>query len=129
MVSMYDPDLGKALDEFSKSMPELMAAVGMTPGADTMIGFLSAYLYGFILLVFPMVFSILTANRLVARYVERGSMAYLLAAPVNRIKVVFTQFKVLGTGIFALVAYATGVGILTSNILFPGELPLKEFLF
>ena len=52
----------------------------MTAGAADLLGFMISYLYGFILLVFPMVFCILRANGLVAKYVDRGSMACLLAA-------------------------------------------------
>ena len=38
-------------------------------------------LYGFLLVVFPMVFLILLANRLLTRYLDRGSIAFLLATP------------------------------------------------
>lgn len=84
IISMYEPDMLKLLDSYAQAMPELMAAVGMTAGAADLLGFMISYLYGFILLVFPMVFCILRANGLVAKYVDRGSMACLLAAPVRR---------------------------------------------
>jgi ABC-2 type transport system permease protein len=80
------------------------------------------------MLVFPMVFSILCANRLIARQVDSGGMTYLLAAPVRRASVAFTQMKVLGSGIFALVAYATILGIAASAAFFPGELAAGKFL-
>ncbi len=98
-----------------------MAMVGMNPADTTLVGFMSAYLYGFIMLVFPMVFSILCANRLIAQQVDRGSMAYLLAAPVKRSSVAFTQMKVLAGGIFALVAYATVLGVVSCEAFFPGN--------
>ena len=91
IISMYEPDMLKLLDSYAQAMPELMAAVGMTPGAADLLGFMISYLYGFILLVFPMVYSILRANGLVAKYVDRGSMACLLAAPVRRRAVALTQ--------------------------------------
>ncbi len=125
---MYDPKLGSALMEFAKAMPEIMAMVGMNPSSASLVSHMSAYLYGFIMLVFPMVFSILCANRLVSRLVDRGSMAYLLAAPVERKTVVFTQIKVLCTGVFLMVFYATGLGIINCQILFPNELNLGKYL-
>jgi len=128
IISMFDPALGSALDEFAKAMPELMAMVGMNPASAELVSFLEAYLYGFIMLVFPMIFSMLSANKLIARHVDRGSMTYLLAAPVKRETVVFTQMKVMGTGIFVLVLYATLLGIVNCEISFPGELDIGKFI-
>ena len=72
-------------------MPEMMAAFGMTSIGDTLIEFLSAYLYGFLFMILPMVFSIMLANKLIMGYIDNGSMAYLLATPNTRFKIVFTQ--------------------------------------
>ena len=84
IISMYDPDLMKTLSSFAEAMPELMASVGMKADAATLIGFMVSYLYGFILLIFPMLFCILRGNALIAKYVDKGSMALLIAAPVKR---------------------------------------------
>lgn len=73
----------KMLDSFVDAMPELMAAVGMKANAADLLGFMVSYLYGFILLVFPMLFCILRGNALIAKYVDKGSMTALVAAPVN----------------------------------------------
>ena len=128
IISMYDPELMAVLDGFIEVMPEMMAAVGMRAGATTLMGFMISYLYGFILLVFPMVFCILRGNGLIAKYIDRGSMAALVAAPVKRRTIAFTQMKVLASGIFLLVAYTTVLEILISQILFPGELVVSELL-
>jgi len=128
IISMFDPALGSALDEFSKAMPELMAIVGMNPVSAELVGFLEAYLYGFIMLVFPMLFCILSANKLIARHVDRGSMTYLLSAPVKRETVAFTQMKVMVTGIIILIFYATLIGIVDCEISFPGKLDIWKFI-
>lgn len=65
IISLYDPATMAMLDGFTEAMPELMAAVGMKAGAANLLGFMISYLYGFILLVFPMVFSILRSSALV----------------------------------------------------------------
>ena len=44
IIGMFDPEMADILREFEKTMPELMAAVGMTGGTDTLIGFMSTYL-------------------------------------------------------------------------------------
>ncbi len=128
MITMFDPAMNNALDELAKMIPELMTIIGMTATSSTMIGFMSGYLYGFIMLLFPMIFSILTANQLVARHVDRGSMAYLLAAPVSRRTVVLTEMLVLITSVTALIAYATLVGVASAELMFPGELDIGLYL-
>ena len=99
IISMYDPELMKTLDGFVEVMPELMAAVGMSAGATSLLGFMISYLYGFILLIFPMVFCILRANGLIAKYVDKGSMVSLVAAPVKRRTIACTQMSVLLSGV------------------------------
>ena len=128
IISMFDPALGSVLNEFAKAMPELMDIVGMNPASAELVSFMEAYLYGFIMLVFPMLFSILSANKLIARHVDRGSMTFLLSAPVKRETVAITQMKVMVTGLFVLVLYATLLGIINCEISFPGELDIGKFI-
>lgn len=128
IIRMYDPEMMATLDSFYEVMPELMASVGMSAGATTLIGFMISYLYGFILLIFPMLFCILRGNGLVAKYTDRGSMVTLLAAPVKRRTVALTQMTVLISGIFILVLYATTLEIAIAETSFPGELVISELL-
>lgn len=128
MISMYDPALSKTLDDMLKAMPGIMTAFGMKPGNTTLTGFLNSYLYGFILIIFPMLFSILTANRLIARYVDRGAMVTLLSAPVKRGTVAFTQMKVLATGVFLLLIYVTALEVGATAAQYPGQLDVSALL-
>ncbi len=128
IISMYDPELMAILDGFVEAMPALMAAVGMRAGATSLIGFMVSYLYGFILLIFPMVFSILRGNGLIAKYVDKGSMVTLVAAPVKRRTIVMTQMFVLISGIVLLLLYTTGLELLIAQSSFPGELVVPELL-
>lgn len=128
IISMYDPEMMKTLDSFYAIMPEIMASVGMTAGSTSLIGFMISYLYGFILLIFPMVFCILRGNGLIARYTDKGSMVSLLAAPVKRRTVAATQAFVLISGILFLVIYTTGLEIVIAEIGFPNELVILELL-
>ena len=128
IISMYDPALSKTLDDMTKAMPGLMTAFGMKPGNASLTGFLSSYLYGFIMVMIPMLFTILTANRLIARYVDRGAMVTLLAAPVKRGTVAFTQMKVLATGIFLLLLFMTALEVAMASAQYPGQLDLPALL-
>lgn len=128
IIGMYDPEMMATLDKFYDVMPELMAAVGMKSGATSLIGFMVSYLYGFILLVFPMVYSILRGNGLIAKYTDSGAMAVLVATPVKRKTIVFTQLCVLLSGIILLLLYVTGLELVTANMKFAGELVTSDLI-
>ncbi|MDD3278667.1 MAG: ABC transporter permease subunit [Lachnospiraceae bacterium] len=128
IIRMYDPELIKTLDGFVEAMPEIMAAVGMSAGAASLMGFMISYLYGFILLVFPMIFYILRGNGLIAKYVDKGSMVSLVAAPVKRRTIAFTQMAVLCSGGLILLIYATGLELVVAQSSFPGELVVGDLL-
>ena len=100
----------------------------MKTGETSLLGFMISYLYGFILLVFPMIFSILRGNGLIAKYVDNGSMYSLLSSPVKREKIVLTQVLVLVSGILILVFYSTLLEIIISSIMFPHELCIPDLL-
>lgn len=124
IISMYDPEMMKTLDSFVEVMPELMASVGMKANAATLLGFMVSYLYGFILLIFPMIFCILRGNALIAKYLDKGSMASLVAAPVKRRTIALTQMNVLVSGILLLIFYSTIVELICAGSSFPGELEI-----
>ena len=91
ITAMFDPKLGESLEMMAESMPQLFAAFGMLDAGKTLTQFLSNYLYGFLYIVFPMVLIVIAATRLVARWVDTGAAAYLLAAPAGRAKIAATQ--------------------------------------
>lgn len=128
IVSMFDPKLGESLNAMAESMPQLFAAFGMNEAGATITQFISNYLYGFLLLLFPLVFIIILSNRLIARYVDSGSMAYLLATPNKRVKIALTQVVFLFVCVICLVLYVTILLIISSEAMFPGELDIPRFL-
>lgn len=128
IISMFDPKLGDSLNTMMESMPDLFAAFGMgSPGA-TLIDFLANYLYGFLFIVFPLIFIIILSNKLVAHYVDRGSMAYLLATPNKRRTIVMTQAFIMILSTFLLITYVTVLCIIVSQTMFSGELDIAKFL-
>lgn len=127
IISMYNPEMMQSLEEMRAMLPEVMSAVGMKAGANSLLGFMSSYLYGFILIIFPMVFSILRSNALVAKYVETNAMVTLLAAPIKRRTVAITQMVVLLSGIVFLIVYATALELIF-GLQFDGELEISKLL-
>ncbi len=130
IIVMYTPEMLTMFQQFSKTMPQLMSAFSMDFSADslTLLGYMVSGLYGYILVLFPMIYAIVRGNGLVARYVDRGSMASLLAAPVKRRTVALTQMMVLITGITALVVYTTALEILTIAAYAPGQADTGKLL-
>lgn len=129
IISMFDPKMEDILNQFTQAMPDLVAAVGMSGTSSTLLGFMSTYLYGMILLIFPMVYSIIRANGLIAKYVDRGSMVSLVGSPVKRTTVAFTQMTALVTGIFIIIGFSTVLEIAVAQAFFPGELDISNLLF
>ena len=128
IIGMYNETQINSLKELYNTMPELMAAFGMTGMDTTLLEFLITYLYGFLYLVLPMVITIIIANKLVARHTDKGSMAQLLASPNSRTKVVLTQIKVLLTFIFITILFITISEIIAISINFPNELDIGKLI-
>lgn len=128
MIGMYDPKLGNALETFSKSMPEIMAMVGMSGTPTTLIEFISTYLYGLIMILFPLVFGIIITLRLIVKKIDNGVMSYLLSNGINRKTVWFTQLIVIASTMLVLISYCTLLGLLCANIMFPNKLDITAYL-
>jgi len=128
IVYMYNPASGTGWDDIIKLMPAVMKAAGFTAAGNTLIGAVATGLYGMIIIMFPLVFYIILANKLVAGYVDRGSMAYLLATPNKRVKIALTQALCLWVSIGILITYATVAIIISSAIMHPGMLDIGKLV-
>jgi len=73
----------------------------------TFLGMLSSTFYTMHGVLLPLVYIIFTANGLIAAQVDRGSMAYVLSAPVRRSTLVLTQ------GLYLIVALAGMCTVIT----------------
>lgn len=129
ITGMYNPEMEEVLKEFTELFSEMMAAFGMNGNTATLLGFMSSYLYGMILLIFPMVYAIIRANGLIAKYVDRGSMSALMAAPVKRKTIAFTQMSVLYSGIFFLILYVTVLQLICCKIMYPQENIASDLIY
>jgi ABC-2 type transport system permease protein len=129
MISMYDPDNVDAMAQMYDMMPEgIMDAFGYGGVATDLVSFISLYFYGFIVLLFPLIYCIIMANRLVAAHVDRGSMAYLLSTPNTRVTIVATQALFMAGSITLLLIINAGFGLGFSEIIFPGEMDIPPYL-
>ncbi len=129
MLGMYDPDNIDAMRQMMETMPEgIMDAFGYGGNPTDLITFMALYYYGFIILMFPMIYCIILANRLVASHVDKGSMAYLLATPNTRVKIITTQAVYMALSVTLLLTINTLAGTAISEMMFPGEMDIPAFL-
>ncbi|MDF2667996.1 MAG: putative transporter permease [Paenibacillus sp.] len=88
-------------------MPEgFRAAFGVDQGMSiqSVTDLLSMQYYSMIFLILMTLFTLSLAGRMLAHFIEQGSMAYLLSVPWSRAKVVITVIAVIVTGLFLVVA-------------------------
>lgn len=122
VVSMFDPSLDDSLNAMMASMPELFAAFGMSTQATTLLDFMLNYLYGFLLTVMPFALILILINKLMIRYLDRGTMAYLLSTPHSRICIAVTLIEALVVLMFALLVLTTITELACAEMMFPTEL-------
>lgn len=129
MISMYDPDNIDAMVQMYELLPQgMIDAFGFAETPTDLVTFVALYYYGFIILLFPLIFCIILANRLVAGLVDRGSMAYLLATPHSRVKIIVTQALFMVSAVVSLLVVNMLAGLFFSEALFPEELYLGAYL-
>ncbi|MCR8642859.1 ABC transporter permease [Paenibacillus sp. N1-5-1-14] len=100
-----------AIDELVKAMPEGIARAFNLSGFGSAEAFISGEYYGLILVLILAIVCVQVSTQLMAKLVDQGSMAYLLATPTTRGKVAFSQAMVLITGLLLIMAVTTLAGI------------------
>lgn len=129
IISLYDPKSQESLNDMLQMLPkQMVSAMGFSTLGSTLIEFIASYYYGFLILLLPMIYTVIVANRSLASHVDKGSMAYLLSTPNTRRKIAWTQAFYLLVSITLLLGAVTLVGIGISQVLFPGELDISGFL-
>ncbi|MDM5316955.1 ABC transporter permease subunit [Fictibacillus sp. b24] len=120
----------KGFNDMIAALPEGMRKlIGMENGINSLSDYIAGEFYGMLFLIILMVYVILTSTRLMARLVDQGSMAYLLATPNSRLKIAVTQAAVMITGLGLIVAFTTLSGIAASEWLISGyELDVASFI-
>ncbi len=128
-IAMYDPTSAEKMQQMFEMLPEgFLKALGFDNLVAELTPYLSNYLYGFIMLIFPMIGSSVLANSLVAKHVDTGSMAYLLATPNTRVKVMITQAIYMLCALVVIFAVNVGVTILYRAGQWVGMLDIGLFM-
>ncbi|MTI46304.1 ABC transporter permease subunit [Sporosalibacterium faouarense] len=119
IISMFDPSNAESSKVFMEMMPDnFIKAFGFTIVEPGLTSFLGTTMYSMPYMIFMIIFSLITANSLIAKNVTRGSMACYLSTPVSRTKVALTNASILILGQIIMAFLLTVFSILFSIILF-----------
>jgi ABC-2 type transport system permease protein len=129
IATMYDPEAMDSMEAMLEALPpQLVEAMNFSIIAPSLLGFLAGYFYGFLILFFPLIYMVIMADRMIAKHVDNGSMAFLLSTPNSRAKIAFTQAVFLVGSLTLLIGFVTVIGILVSEAMFAGELEVGRFV-
>ena len=128
LLAMYNPALQESLISLEKSMPEVLAFFGMQDKGTTLLDFIINYLYHFVLIITPFIYSGIMCYRLVGKYYENGSMAYFLNSHYSRKQFIKTQGITFILGLTIMILFTTVLTILSCLFMFKDELDILRFL-
>ncbi|HAS72926.1 MAG TPA: hypothetical protein DCS67_02145 [Clostridiales bacterium UBA8960] len=129
MISMFNPDDMEALMQLAEAMPAgIIEAMGFSALVTDLSSYLASWLYGLLMLAFPMVYSILLGHKLICKMVDNSSFAYLLSTPHSRVKIILTQGLYALCSMLVLFILVFLVGVVTSEAMFPGHLDVAQYL-
>lgn len=97
-------------------------------GDGTLISFMSNYFYAIMAIIFPMVYSIMVGNRLIAEKIDRGTMSCLLSTPTTRLQITLSSALYFILSLIFMWIVATGVGILAAQAFQPDALDIDTFI-
>jgi ABC-2 type transport system permease protein len=123
--SVSNTDMEKLIRQLPKNLIE---AFNFTSGISSADHFVANEFYGLLYLLIMAIFAITTAVKLIAHHVDRGSMAFILAAPQSRVKVALTQAATLVFGLLLIAAIMTVGGWLVALAILGGDgIPFAPF--
>lgn len=123
IMSVFVPSTISQIAEANKD-------AGVNPLGDisTLLAFVANQYFGMFALILCIIYTIVLGNRMISGQVDRGSMAYHLAAPISRTTLTGTSAIYLVSSLAVMLAIVFGVGCGVAEIAQPGELEISAFL-
>jgi ABC-2 type transport system permease protein len=94
----------------------------------TLVGFMANSFYALMAIIFPMVYSIMVGNRMIAEKIDKGSMAGFLSTPTTRLQITFTSAVYFVLSLAVMWGIASIIGIVAANAFQPNALDVNTFL-
>ena len=95
---------------------------------NSLVGFMANSFYAIMAILFPMVYSIMVANKLIAEKVDKGGMATILSTPTKRSQITISSALYLILSLIVMWVVASLVGIIAANYFQPDALDVDKFL-
>lgn len=112
MINVFTPE----------TMTDLQSAMSGTAlkniltGNGTLIGLMSNSFYALMAIIFPMVYSIMVGNRLIAEKVDRGNMAGFLSTTTTHLQITFSSVAYFIISLAVMWGFVSIIGIIISDI-------------
>lgn len=128
IIYMYNPEMKEVMDQYTAMMGGAMSAMGMKGDTSSLVGFINAYLYGMIMMIVPFIYSLILVNKTIAKPIDTGSLASILATPHSRCSIIGTRLLggLVDLIVFMLLSMLSGLAL--SVVMFPGELELSKYI-
>lgn len=124
MSNVFTPQTVDSLQQAASNS----IAGNILKGNGTLLGFMSNSFYALMAIIFPMVYSIMVGNRMIAEKVDKGSLAGFLSTPTTRLQISVTSAIYFILSLIFMWLVASIVGIVASDAFQPGELDVDKFL-
>lgn len=124
MCNVFTPDTVNTLQQATRGT----FAAHILSGNGTLIGFMANSFYALMAIVFPMVYSIMVGNRMIAEKIDKGSMAGFLTTPITRTQITMTSALYFILSLIVMWSVASVVGIMAAQMFQPDALDFETFL-
>lgn len=124
LINVFTPETVSTLQVTAKGT----LAGNLLNGNKSLVGFMANSFYALMAIVFPMVYSIMVGNRMIAEKVDKGTMAGFLATPTTRTQITVSSALYLICSLVVMWGVTTFVGIIAANAFQPDALDVETFL-
>lgn len=124
MINVFTPE---AVTDLQTAAQGTIASHILT-GNGTLISFMSNSFYALMAIVFPMVYSIMVGNRMIAEKIDKGTMTGFLSTPVTRLQIAFSSALYFILSLAVMWGISSIAGITAANAFQPDALDIDTFL-
>ncbi len=125
VIAVFTPTNLGNLTNIAASIPGIGALLSE---ATSLLGFMSKGFYTIIGIIFPMVYSIIVGNKLIAEQVDKGGMAFYLSTPTKRTRIALTGATYFVLSLVLMFLIVSVVGLVAGRTFQPDQLDTSTFL-
>lgn len=122
IMAVFTPETMEQISASSADLP-----INPLGDISTLLSFIGNQYFGMMALIFPMIYLIMTANKIIAAAVDKGDMACHLSTPVTRMQITCTSAIYLIGSLIVMYVLIGAVGSGVAALVQPGELDYGVF--